>query len=124
MMYKKDLLRKNRRLNRTRYAVKCAVKASKQPRLRLCVFRSSQHIYAQVIDDVQGHTHVAASSLEKEFRKSTEKPRELSLLVGKALGLRAVEKGLKSMVLDRGAMRYHGRLAAFCDGVREAGVDV
>lgn len=124
MTCKKDLLRTQRRLRRTRYAVQKALKASKGSRLRLSVFRSAQHIYGQVIDDVKGHTCAAASSLEKEFRASKGTPRELAGAVGKALGARAVEKGVKQVVSDRGSRRYHGRIAAFFDGVREAGVDV
>ena len=124
MTCKKDLLRTQRRLRRTRYAVQKALKASKENRLRLSVFRSAQHIYGQVIDDTKGHTCAAASSLEKEFRTSKVKSKDLAASVGKALGARAVAKGIKSVISDRGSRRYHGRIAAFFDGVREAGIDV
>ena len=124
MTCKKDLLRTQRRLRRTRHAVQRAIKASKSHRLRLSVFSSAQHIYGQVIDDVKGHTCAAASSLEKEFRAADVSPKELAVSVGKALGARAAEKGVKSVVSDRGARRYHGRIAAFFDGVREAGIEV
>ncbi|MCY4414150.1 MAG: 50S ribosomal protein L18 [Alphaproteobacteria bacterium] len=123
-MLKKDLLKKTRRRDRNRYKISCAIKASKEGRLRLSVFRSARHIYAQVIDDVNSNTKVAASSLEKDMRSFKGNQKELAVSVGKLLGERASKKGLTQMVADRGAYRYHGRVAAFFDGVREAGIDV
>jgi large subunit ribosomal protein L18 len=97
-------------------------------RLRLCVFRSSAHIYAQIIDDDQGHTLVAASSLDKEMRQRSEgessaaKSAQASE-VGKLLALRAKEKGLNKVVFDRAGYLYHGRVKALADGAREGGLE-
>jgi large subunit ribosomal protein L18 len=87
-------------------------------RPRLNVFRSSAHVYAQIIDDQQGHTLVAASSLEKAVAagKKTDRARE----VGRLLGERAVEKGIRQVVFDRGGYLYHGRVKAVADGARAA----
>jgi len=123
-MHNKEYQKRSRRAERTRYVVKRAIKSAKGQRLRLSVFRSSRYIYGQVIDDATMHTLVAASSLEQEFRKQDMKPVELANLVGRALGARAVGKDIKLMVADRGARRYHGRVAAFIEGVRASGVDI
>jgi large subunit ribosomal protein L18 len=94
-------------------------------RPRLNVFRSSKHIYAQVIDDGQGHTLAAASTLDPELRgklnglTKTEQARS----VGKLLGERAVARGVKQVVFDRGGYKYHGRVKALADGSREAGLE-
>jgi large subunit ribosomal protein L18 len=93
-------------------------------RPRLNVYRSSSHIYAQVIDDTKGITLVSASSLEesiKEHVKST-KSKEAAALVGKMVGDRAKEKGIESITFDRGGYIYHGRVKALAEGVREAGL--
>jgi large subunit ribosomal protein L18 len=96
---------------------------SERPRLN--VFRSLQHIYAQVIDDDLGHTLVAASTLDPELRgkldgltKSQEAAR-----VGKLVAERALATGLKLVVFDRGGYPYHGRVKALADGAREAGLE-
>ncbi|WP_018963279.1 50S ribosomal protein L18 [Coprothermobacter platensis] len=94
-------------------------------RPRLCVFRSSRHIYAQIIDDVAGHTLVSASTLDKELRgklgdmKKTEQAAE----VGKLLANRAAEKGIVKVVFDRGGYKYHGRVKALAEASREAGLE-
>ncbi len=94
-------------------------------RLRLSVFRSSRYIYAQIIDDTCGDTIVAASSLEKAVKEQPKFDNKVAVAnyVGKLLGERAVEKGLKKVVFDRNGFLYHGRVKAFSDGAREAGLD-
>jgi large subunit ribosomal protein L18 len=94
-------------------------------RARLSVFRSSKHIYAQVIDDADGRTVASASSLEKEMRESlkTGANIEAAKTVGKRLAERAVAKGVKEVVFDRGGYLYHGRIKALADAAREGGLD-
>jgi large subunit ribosomal protein L18 len=94
-------------------------------RARLSVFRSSKHIYAQVIDDVNGQTLASASSLEKEMRESlkTGANIEAAKAVGRRLAERAAAKGVKDVVFDRGGYRYHGRVKALADAARERGLN-
>ena len=94
-------------------------------RVRLSVFRSSKHIYAQVIDDANGQTVVSASSLEKEMRGSlkTGANIEAAKTVGKRLAERAAAKGIKEVVFDRGGYLYHGRVKALADAARESGLN-
>ena len=96
---------------------------SERPRLN--VYRSTNHIYAQVIDDTTGNTLVAASTLDAEIKAElNEKTKtEASKLVGKLVGQRALEKGVKKVVFDRGGYLYTGRVAAVAEGAREAGLD-
>lgn len=91
---------------------------------RLCVFRSNQHIYAQVIDDVAQHTLTAASSLEPQLREQLKSGAtcEASVAVGKLVAQRALEKGIQTVVFDRGGYLYHGRVKALADAAREAGL--
>jgi len=93
-------------------------------RPRLSVFRSSKHIYAQVIDDEKGVTLAAASSLDKELKgklpKGTDKAAAAE--VGKLVAARAVQAGIKAVVFDRGGYIYHGRVKALADAAREAGL--
>jgi large subunit ribosomal protein L18 len=93
-------------------------------RPRLAVFRSSQHIYAQIIDDRQGTTLVAASSLEKDVRGSlkTGANVDAAKAVGKLVAERAAAKGVKEVVFDRGSYLYHGRVKALADAAREGGL--
>jgi large subunit ribosomal protein L18 len=116
-------------------------------RPRLCVFRSLKHIYAQIIDDQEGHTIVAASDLEADFRsrvdgKKPVKPKskkgasqpeatpavqgkakkDVAGLVGGLLAQRALEKGIKMVVFDRGGYRFHGRVKALAEAARKAGL--
>jgi large subunit ribosomal protein L18 len=95
------------------------------PRARLSVFRSSKHIYAQVIDDTNGRTLASASSLEKEMRGSlkTGANIEAAKAVGKRVAERASAKGVKQVVFDRGGYLYHGRVKALADAAREGGLD-
>jgi large subunit ribosomal protein L18 len=93
-------------------------------RLRLSVFRSSKHIYAQVIDDGHGRTVAAASSLDKGLRESlrTGADKEAAAAVGKLIAERALAAGVKEVVFDRGAYLYHGRVKALADAAREGGL--
>ena len=86
--------------------------------------RSSKHIYAQVIDDARGHTVAAASSLEKDLKGKlkTGADKAAATAVGRLLAERAVQAGVKNVVFDRGAFRYHGRIKALADGAREGGL--
>ncbi len=91
-------------------------------RPRLSVFRSGKNIYAQVIDDAQGVTLVAASSLEGEG-KTKGSDKAAAATVGKLVAERAIEKGVKDVVFDRGGYIYHGRVKALADAAREAGLN-
>jgi large subunit ribosomal protein L18 len=93
-------------------------------RPRLNVFRSSKHIYAQIIDDVKGVTLAAASTLDKELDGIENGGNvEAARKVGELIAKRASEKGLKNVVFDRGGYLYHGRIQALADAAREAGLD-
>ncbi|PZD75445.1 50S ribosomal protein L18 [Acaryochloris thomasi RCC1774] len=91
---------------------------------RLAVFRSNQHIYAQVIDDVQQHTLAAASSLDEAVKKKASSGAncDASMQVGQLVAERALEKGIKAVVFDRGGNLFHGRVKALADAAREAGL--
>ena len=92
-------------------------------RPRLAVYRSLNHIYAQVVDDQLGKTIVSASTTEKELRGSTGGNIEAAKRIGKAIAERALEKGISSVVFDRGGYLYHGRIKALTDAAREAGLN-
>jgi large subunit ribosomal protein L18 len=93
-------------------------------RPRLSVFRSGKHIYAQVIDDTQGRTVAAASSLDKHLRTDlrTGADKAAATAVGKLVAERAIAAGIKEVVFDRGAYLYHGRVKALADAAREGGL--
>jgi large subunit ribosomal protein L18 len=93
-------------------------------RPRLAVYRSEKHIYAQLIDDTKGITLVSASTIDREMRDSTEKPWnvEAASQVGKLLAKKALEKGISSVVFDRGGFNFHGRVKSLADGAREGGL--
>jgi large subunit ribosomal protein L18 len=93
-------------------------------RPRLSVFRSSKHIYAQIIDDAAGRTLAAASSLEKDLKSSlkTGADKAAAGAVGKLLAERAKKAGVGNVVFDRGGYRFHGRIKALADGAREGGL--
>ncbi len=116
-------LKKRARLKRKKRIRKNLVGTQQRP--RLSVFRSSKHIYAQVIDDGQGHTLAAASSLEKNVKEQPEFESKIAVanFVGKLLGERAIKKGIKKIVFDRNGFLYHGRVKAVSDGAREAGLE-
>jgi large subunit ribosomal protein L18 len=111
------------RTDRRRATVRRAIKEAATGRARLTVFRSSKHIYAQVIDDLKGSTVAAASSLEKDMRSKTGANVDAAKAVGKLVAQRAMEKGVKSVVFDRGGYLYHGRIKALADAAREAGLE-
>ena len=90
-------------------------------RPRLCVFRSENNIYAQIIDDVAGHTLVAASTVEKAFEGNGGNI-EAAKKVGAMIAERALAKGIEEVVFDRGGYVYHGRVQALAEGAREAGL--
>lgn len=94
-------------------------------RPRLAIFRSNQHIYAQVIDDQEQHTLAAASTVEPSLKSelSSGATCEASAAVGKLVAQRAIEKGITKVVFDRGGNLYHGRVQALAEAAREAGLD-
>lgn len=94
-------------------------------RPRLCVFRSEKHIYAQVINDDLGTTIAAASSIDKELKETIAlgSNKEAAKAVGSLIAKKAVEKGIKEVVFDRGGYIYHGRVKELADAAREAGLD-
>jgi len=102
-----------------------AVKAAAGGRVRLSVHRSSMHIYAQIIDDAKGQTLAAASSMEKTMRDGgkTGANIEAAKAVGKLVAERALKKGIKDVVFDRGRRLYHGRIKALADAAREGGLN-
>ena len=93
-------------------------------RPRLAVFRSLKHVYAQIIDDTIGHTLVSAPDLESSLRGSTKdkKKSDVARLVGEELAKKAKEKGITTVVLDRGGFKYHGRVKALAEGARKGGL--
>jgi large subunit ribosomal protein L18 len=95
-----------------------------QERPRLAVFRSQTHIYAQVIDDGDGHTVCAASSLDKELRARFKRGAnvEAARAVGQLIADRAKAQGVEAVVFDRGGFQYHGRIKALADAARESGL--
>ncbi len=110
---------RQRRHARIRRAVQ-----GRQERPRLSVFRSLNHIYAQIVDDMRGVTLVAASSRDPDLREAAKgkKKAEVSTLVGETVARRAQEKGIRQVVFDRGGYLYHGRVKALADGARKAGL--
>jgi large subunit ribosomal protein L18 len=92
-------------------------------RPRLAVYRSLNHIYAQVVDDLNGQTIVSASTTEKDLRGTTGGNVEAARRIGKAIAERALEKGISSVVFDRGGYLYHGRIKALTDAARAAGLN-
>ncbi len=111
-------VRNDRRKGRVRRAIRRV--AGERP--RLSVFRSSKHIYAQVIDDAKGVTVASASSLEKDLRAKTGADVDAAKAVGKLVAERAIQSGVKEVVFDRGAYIYHGRVKALADAAREGGL--
>jgi large subunit ribosomal protein L18 len=109
---------------RRKVRVRRAIKRAANGRPRLSVYRSSQHIYAQVIDDGEGRTLAAASSLEKEMREKLRTGADASAAaeVGKLIAERAKAAGIDTVVFDRGGYIYHGRVKALADAAREGGL--
>jgi large subunit ribosomal protein L18 len=112
---------RQRRRERLRYQLR----QKSGGRLRLSVFRSGKHIYAQVIDDVAGRTLAAASSLDKDLKAGlkTGADKDAAAAVGKLVAERAVAAGVKEVVFDRGAYLYHGRVKALAEAAREGGLE-
>ncbi|MFI5322969.1 MAG: 50S ribosomal protein L18 [Thermodesulfobacteriota bacterium] len=96
-------------------------------RPRLCVFKSAKHFYAQIIDDLKSHTLLSVSSRTPEIRemlvKEKGKKADTAKIVGKRMGELCVSNGIKRVCFDRGGYPYHGRIKAFADAVREAGLE-
>ncbi len=92
-------------------------------RPRLSVFRSNRHIYAQVIDDVAGHTLASACSLEKGLDLDGKSKTEVAREIGRLVAARAREKGVQKVVFERGGNLYHGRVKALAEGAREGGLE-
>ena len=107
-----------RRQRRARFALRKAANG----RPRLSVFRSGKHIYAQVIDDRQGVTLAAASSLDEALKVKTGANKDAATQVGKLIAERAIAAGIKDVVFDRGGYQYHGRVAALATAAREGGL--
>ena len=97
--------------------------AGTQARPRLVVTRSTRHIFAQVVDDLAGHTLASASTLDADIRGGEGDKTARAKAVGALLAQRAKEKGVDAVVFDRGGNRYHGRVAALADAAREAGLE-
>ena len=106
------------------FRIRAAVKAAARGRLRLSVFRSSKHIYAQIIDDAAGLTVAAASSRDVDLKEKIKTGADTSAAteVGKLVAERAVKAGVKEVVFDRGRYLFHGRVKALADGAREGGL--
>jgi large subunit ribosomal protein L18 len=118
MMKPKELFERRQRRVRAR------LRATSTGRLRLSIFRSSQHIYAQIIDDVQGVTIAAASTIEKDLKGKlkTGADIEAAKVIGKLVAERALAKGVSTVVFDRGGYLFHGRVKALADAAREGGL--
>lgn len=122
MKYQKRIaLRRQRRKFRVRNRLRRSLS-----RPRLSVFRSHRHIYAQIIDDTQARTLVAASTVEEPLRSQLKHGGniEAARLVGQEIARRALEAGITQVVFDRGPYKYHGRVAALADAARDAGLDL
>jgi large subunit ribosomal protein L18 len=119
------IIRKDTRAARAKRHRRIRVRVSGSPeRPRLNVFRSLQHIYAQVIDDTRGHTLVAASSLDPDLRPTLEGDKSTrARAVGRAVAEKARQQGISKVVFDRGGYLYHGRVKALADAAREAGLN-
>jgi large subunit ribosomal protein L18 len=119
------MTRMNDKTERRQGRVRGALRRAAGERKRLTVFRSSKHIYAQVIDDEEGVTVVSASSIEKASREAlkTGASVDAAKAVGKLIAQRAQEKGVKDVIFDRGAYLYHGRVKALADAAREGGLN-
>ena len=113
------------RIERRKGRVRGTLRLAAGDRKRLSVFRSSKHIYAQVIDDSAGATVASASSMEKELRSSLKTGANIGAAkaVGKLIAERAKQKGVKDVIFDRGSYLYHGRIKALADAAREAGLN-
>ena len=89
---------------------------------RLSIFRSTQHTYVQVVDDIQGHTIASAATLDKSIVEKTKLLRASA--VGKSIAVKVQEKGISTVVFDRGGYKYHGRVKALADSIRDSGIKI
>ena len=105
--------------------VRAGIRKRSRSRVRLSVFRSGRHMYAQVIDDSKGETLVSASSLDKVLKADLNSSAGVKTAgeVGKLIAIRALEAGIEKVVFDRGAYQYHGRVKALAEAAREAGLE-
>jgi large subunit ribosomal protein L18 len=112
------------RTARRQAQVRRAIRRAANGRARLSVFRSSKHIYAQVIDDAKGETLASASSMEKDLRGSMKNGANIAAAkaIGKLVAERATAKGVREVVFDRGSYLFHGRVKALADAAREGGL--
>lgn len=112
------------RFQRRQRRVRHYLRSKAGDRLRLSIFRSSKHIYAQVIDDAKGHTMAAASSADAELKGKlkTGADKAAAVEVGKLIAERAIKAGVKQVVFDRGGYMFHGRVKALADAAREGGL--
>ena len=115
-------LKKHVNAARRRLRVRNKLKRMARGRLRLSVFRSSQNIYAQIIDDTQGATIVAASTIEPDLGLKGKRNIEAASKVGQLIAERAKEKGVEEVFFDRGSYLFHGRVKALADAAREGGL--
>lgn len=116
----------SRRVGRQRRHERIRKKVAGTPeRLRLSVYRSLNHVYAQLIDDMNGHTIISASSLDKEIRseKTHKGNKATAKKVGELIAKKALEKGIKKIVFDRSGYLYHGSVRALAEAAREAGLE-
>ena len=110
---------------RNKIHVRKKIKGTEE-RPRVTVFRSAQHIYGQVVDDIKAVTLLSVSSTEKSVKEKINGytgNKEAAKIAGKELGDRLIAKGLKTVVFDRNGYLYHGRIKSFADGIREAGIE-
>ena len=114
----KSAVKKVRRAGRVRNRI--ARQAVGRP--RLSVHRTNAHIYAQIIDDLKGHTVAAASSMEKDFTGKIGSNKDAATAIGKMVAERAIKAGVKEVVFDRGSYLFHGRVKALAEAAREAGL--
>lgn len=118
-------IKKQKALRRRRLRVRRKIEGTPE-RPRLCVTRSLQHVHAQIINDREGHSLVAASTREEGIGDENGRTGNVAAAkkVGEAIGQRALEQGIKKVVFDRSGRAYHGRVAAVAEGAREAGLEL
>ncbi len=111
--------------DRRKARVRRTLRRAQGDRPRLSVFRSSKHIYAQIIDDTKGNTIAAASTIDTDLKGNLKKSTDVAAAaqVGKLVAERALKAGIKDVVFDRGGYIYHGRVKALADAAREAGLN-
>ena len=117
-MHKKDEIRARRKRR-----IRAKIEGSAE-RPRLTVFRSAKHMYAQVVDDLNGKTLASVSTLAKDLRGSDAKKTDAAKAVGQALAKLCVDRGIKKVVFDRNGFLYHGRVKAVAEGAREGGLEL